>query len=122
VDLPVVADGDLGVDGQPPGDLPVGGIQRAGVLGQQRVRVARQAEGGQDVAADRGPCPAVQEVGLRAAPSGRGLGPDLAALEVAPELLQDAEGVGVPTDRAVLVLRVAEYPATATARAPRRGR
>jgi hypothetical protein len=102
VGLPVVADGDLGVDGQPPGDLPVGGVQRAGVLGQLRVRVAWQAEGGQDVAADRGPCPAVQELGLQAAPSGRCAGPDLAALEVAPELLQDAEGAGVPAGCAVI--------------------
>jgi len=45
VDLPGIIDGDLGVDGQPPGDLPVGGVQRLGVPGQQPVRVGGQAEG-----------------------------------------------------------------------------
>jgi hypothetical protein len=108
VDLPGVIDADLGIDGQPPADLPVGGVQRLRVPGQQRVRVGGQGEGGQHVAADSRPHVALQEPGLRVAPPGRGLGVDVAALEAPPELLQHAEGVGVPANRAALVSGVAE--------------
>jgi hypothetical protein len=40
VDLPLGVDADLGAGGQPPADFPVGGVQRPGVPGQQRVRGA----------------------------------------------------------------------------------
>jgi len=70
VDLPRVVDADLGVDGQPSAGLPVGGIQRLGVLGQQRAGVLRQAERRQHITADRFPRPALQEPGLRVAPLG----------------------------------------------------
>lgn len=65
MDLPVVADGDLGVDGQAAADFAVGGVQRPGVLREQSGRVAGQAEAGQDVTAGRRPRRAFQE-----APSG----------------------------------------------------
>ena len=119
VDLPGVVDADLGVGGQPPADFPVGGVQRPGVPGQQRVRVVGQAEGGQHVGADRRPRPAFQEPGLRVAPPGRGVGADLAALEAPPELLQHAEGVGVPAHRAARRVPGARTPAASTGRSPR---
>ena len=109
VDLPVVVDGDLGVDGQAAADLAVGGIQRPGVLREQGGGVTGQAECRQDVVAGRVPRRAFQEAALRVAPPGGGLGPDVAALEAAPELLEHAAGVGVPAHRAVLVRGVAEH-------------
>jgi hypothetical protein len=107
VDLPRVVEADLGVDGQSAAGLPVGGIQRPGMLGQQRAGVLRQAERRQHVTADRFPRSALQEPGLPVAPLGAGVGIDLAALQMPPELLQHGEGTGVPVHRTVRVLRVA---------------
>ena len=53
MDLPVVVDGDLGVDGQAAADLAVGGVQRPGVLREQGGGVAGQPECRQDVVAGR---------------------------------------------------------------------
>jgi hypothetical protein len=83
--------------------LTDGRIQRAGVLGQQRIGVARQAQRGQHLRLDRLPRLALQQLGLGITPPGGGLGVDVAALEVPVELLQHAEGVGVPVHRAVLM-------------------
>ena len=77
--------------------------------GQQSVRVVREADRGQHVTADRLPRLAFQQAGLRVAPPGGGVGPGVAALEVPPELLQNAEGVGVPAHRTALVYGVAEH-------------
>ena len=111
VDLPLVIDADLGVDGQPPADLVVGRVQGAGVLGQQRVRVLRQSERGQYVRADRLPRWAFQKPGLGVAPLGGGVGVDVSAFQMTIKLLQHAEGVGVAVHRAALVGGVAEHQA-----------
>jgi hypothetical protein len=94
---------------EPPAHLPIGGVQRPGMLGQQRVGAVWQAERGQHVPADRLPRLAFQEPGLRVAPLRGGVGVDIPSLQVPPELLEHAEGVGVPAHRAVRVPRMAEH-------------
>jgi hypothetical protein len=81
------------------------------VLGQQRIRVRGEAERGERVRPDRRPLGTFQQLGLRVAPPGGGIGVDLAALQAAPEPLQHAEGVGVPVHRPVLARRVPEHQA-----------
>ncbi len=99
VQLPVGVHPHVGVDDQPPGDLPVGRVQAAGVRGQQGVRALRQAERGQRRAPGPLPDLAVQELGARGAPARRGLGVDVTSAQVPVELLQHAEHVRGPVRR-----------------------
>jgi len=96
MDLPRPVHPDVGAGRQASADLTEGGIQGAGVLGQQRIRVRGEAERGQRIGPDRLPLCAFQQLGLRVTPLGGGGGVDLAALQAAPEPLQHAEGIGMP--------------------------
>ncbi|WP_030925457.1 hypothetical protein [Streptosporangium amethystogenes] len=60
MDLPLPVDPDVGVDGQASADLPQGGVQGAGVLGRQRVRIRGEAERGERVGPDGLPLGAFQ--------------------------------------------------------------
>src|ERR1039458_7022621 len=75
-------------------------VQEQGMLGQQILRIFGQAEVGQRQVLGNLPGITLQQLSARIAPAGRGLGVDVAALEVAVELGEHAHHVGVLVDGA----------------------
>ena len=96
---------DLGIDragGDLRGHVPQRLVQVAGLLGQQRVRGLTQLQVGQRRGLRAVPFPAREQLRTGVAPASRGLGIDLAALEVPVESRQDAEHPRATVDPASL--------------------
>ena len=111
VQLPLGVEADRGVCLQARADGAVRAIEGPRVLGEQIIRGRGQRQGGQN--SGLGACPrlAGEQLRARVAPPCRGVGVDLAPLEMAMKLRQHAEHVRVAVDRAVRGGRSAEHEA-----------
>ncbi|SKU01982.1 Uncharacterised protein [Mycobacteroides abscessus subsp. massiliense] len=101
VQFAVGVDAGWGVLAQPCGQLPISGLQRRRVIGQQLRRRGGQAQRVHAGVTRSLPGFACQQVRPRVAPPRRTHREDAAVLEVSVELFQHADRVGVPVDGAL---------------------
>jgi hypothetical protein len=101
VQPPVRVDVDLRAGDEPVGERSPGPVELLSVLSEQLARVLGQPERVERRRPSGVPCRPGEQLRARVAPARRRAGVDVAPQQMAVKLLQDAEHVGRPVDRAV---------------------